>query len=61
MSGQPDLLPEAYGKSLKVLQEEVPPQDFETIRGIVEAEVRGRRGRDRPRGGRSDDNFQHKE
>ncbi|KAH8045614.1 ABC1 family-like protein [Aureococcus anophagefferens] len=39
MSGQPDLIPEAYGDSLKVLQESVPPQPFELVRSIVEAEL----------------------
>ena len=39
MSGQPDLLPEPYGKSLKVLQEDVPPQPFGLVRRIVESEL----------------------
>ena len=36
---RPDLLPDAYGRSLKVLQTEVPPKPFRVIKGIVEREL----------------------
>ncbi len=39
MAGAPDVLPKPYAQSLKVLQEDVPPQPFETIRAIVESEL----------------------
>jgi hypothetical protein len=39
VSNQPALLPKPYRKSLKILQEEVPPEPFERIRGIVEDEL----------------------
>ena len=39
LAGQPDLLPDAYGRSLKVLQTEVPPKPFRVIKDIVEREL----------------------
>lgn len=37
--GQPDILPQPYVDHLKILQENVPPQPFETIKAIVESEL----------------------
>ena len=39
MSGQPDMLPQPYVDSLKVLQEDVPPHPFSSIKKIVEDEL----------------------
>jgi len=39
LSGQPDMIPEPYGRSLKVLQEAVPPQPWDLVRNIVEGEL----------------------
>lgn len=39
LAGQPDVLPPAYGASLKVLQDSVPAQPFDVVRAIVEEEL----------------------
>ena len=39
ISNNPALVPEAYAKSLKILQEDVPAKPFEVIKKIVEADM----------------------
>ena len=39
LAGQPDVLPAAYGRSLKILQDSVPAQPFDVVREIVESEL----------------------
>ena len=41
MSQRPDLLPKALIFELRKLQDEVPPESFETIRSVVEDSVKG--------------------
>ena len=39
LSSRPDILPDEYVDVLSQLQDELPPETFETIRGVVEREL----------------------
>jgi ubiquinone biosynthesis protein len=39
VSTRPDLIPEDVIRELRKLQDEVPPEDYQTVRGVVESEL----------------------